>query len=632
MRSNAQWEERIGAVFLPEADEMAVDDGRGGAAAGTQLVLQPGCYTVQHTPARAGVTGARFRGTLRVELTTGGPRISGDLYRYRGDAEPNEPDEAAATTTVPVYSRRSYNSYLRGTGAGLRSTPFTLDFEQFTYRHPPSGFDGSFPKNPSRRVRFTLDPTPTAGLLRGQMHVLAPSGGQRLLGQVSIRWISPFFRRATVQLHTLTGAIPPPAVDGTDIRSIFTDVGWDLTVADGGSIALPPALSRVNPNKEWSEKNLHTLMRSVPGYDPAGLDSQWRVHLLVVPATMGCNRGLMFDTDPTDANGVPREGAATFSHDGYRAEDFGPGGTDHFDAVTGKRQHEVPRAYLRSATHEVGHAFNQIHQGDEAGIDNSIMSSTASVASVLGAEGTFPDGINLAFNETVRRHLRHYPDPAVRPGGMEYFGDTVNAPEPADVDWVSTMLLEVVPSTARARLGQPITLTWTLTNASTGPVAVPDRIGTGTLVARVNVTDSSGRITFMRPPALDACPTTQVVALEPGASIAGSTTLFWGTHGFAFETPGRHRVEVVLLWKVAGVPVAAEGETDVFVEYPVSEEDNVVAALMLHPGVGRAICAGDVTGLDDGGERVRSVLARAGSHPAGEFLREHGVGTITAPP
>ena len=80
------------------------------------------------------------------------------------------------------------------------------------------------------------------------------------------------------------------------------------------------------------------------------------------------------------------------------------------------------------------------------------------------------------------------------------------------------------------------------------------------------------------------------------------------------------------------MPVAAEGETDVFVEYPVSEEDNEVAALMLHPEIGRAICAGDMTGPAAGGERVRSVLARAGSHPACEFLREHGIGTISAPP
>ena len=650
MRSNARWEERIGAVFLPEAEAIEVADAQGAGAGGRQPVLKQGCYTVQHTPTRAGMFGSRFRGTVRVEETGGAPRISGDLYRYRlldpsvvgptpdlvGEQERLErhgavPDEAADTTTIPVYSRRSYNSYLRGTGADLVSAPFSLEFEQFTYRHPATGFDGSFPKNPGRRVRFTLEETATADLFRGQMHVLAPSGGKTLLGQVSIRWISPFFRRAELQIDTLSGAVPPPAVDGTDVRSIFADVGWDVTVADRGSIGLPPALAGVTPTKKWSEKELHTLMQSVPGYDPAGLDSRWRVHLVVVPARMGCNRGLMFDTEPTDPNAVPREGAATFSHDGYRAADFGPGAKNHFDAATGKRQHEVPRAYLRSATHEVGHAFNQIHQGDEDGIDNSIMSSTPSVATVLGAGGTFPDGINLAFNETVKRHLRHYPDPAVRPGGMEYFGATVNAPQPADVDWVSNMRLEVVPSTERARLGQPITLEWTLTNEGAGPVAVPDRIDTETLIARVNVTDSGGRITFMRPPVLDACFTAHVVALDPGVSISGSTTLFWGKHGFAFETPGRHRVEVVLLWKLAGAPIAAAGETDVFVDYPVSDQDNEVADLMLHPEVGKAVWAGDVTGLIAGAERVRSVLERAGEHPARTFLQERGLGGPTIP-
>ncbi len=291
MRSNARWEERIGAVFLPEADATEVDEDEGAAADERRLpargALKQGCYTVQHTPTRAGMFGSRFRGTVRVELTGAAPRISGDLYRYRlldpsvvgttpdlvRDPERLErqgavPDEAADTTTIPVYSRRSYNSYLRGTGADLASTPFTLELEQFTYRHPATGFDGSFPRNPGRRVRFTLDHTATVDLFRGQMHVLAPSGGTKLLGQVSMRWISPFFRQATVQLNTLTGAIPPPTVDGTDIRSIFADAGWDVTLADGGSITLPPALSGVNPTKEWSEKNLHTLSSRFRGTTP----------------------------------------------------------------------------------------------------------------------------------------------------------------------------------------------------------------------------------------------------------------------------------------------------------------------------------------------------------------------------
>lgn len=689
MRSNARWEERIGAVFLPEADVMEVVDensdlttnpagpglppgfprpGEGPQPPDIRMPFEPplpfplkvcrtdlkqGCYTLQHTPSGAGIFSARFRGTLRVEHTGGAPRISGDFYRYRlidpsfvgGTAEiarlpalverlgaPS--DVAAEAVSIPIYSRRSYNSYLRGTRAQLfsivpKSSPcrFTLEFERFNYSHPASGFSGSFPNTPTTRVRFTLSHTSTTDLFTGEMHELLPSGGTALLGTVSIRWISPFFRRANLQVNTLTGSVTPPAVGGNSFRSIFADAGWDVTVTDGGEISLPAALAGVTTTNCWSEANLHTLMQSVPGYDAADLDTNWRVHLVAVPARLGCSRGIMFDSSiGADPNAVPREGAATFSHDGYPAGEVPDGaGGSHYDTAADQQQRNVPRAYLRSATHEVGHAFNQIHQGFEGGNDNSIMTPTPSVATVLGTGGTFPGGINLAFNDRVRRHLRHYPDPAVRPGGMDFFGSAVAAPEPADVDWVSNVRLDLAPSSDRVRLGEPITLQWVLTNDSDGPVPVPDRLDAETLIARVNVTDPNGRITFMRPPVLDACFTYTIVPLEPGGSISGSTTLFWGKDGFAFETPGRHRVEVVLLWMLAGSPIAASGEADVFVNYPLSDEDNEIAALMLHPEVGEAVAVGDVTAFAGASDRVRAALGRSASHPAVGYLRDHGV-------
>ena len=358
-------------------------------------------------------------------------------------------------------------------------------------------------------------------------------------------------------------------------------------------------------------------MRSVPGYDPAGLDSVWRVHLVVVPATMGCNRGLMFDTEPTgtDPNGVPREGAATFSHDGYRAKDFGPGGTNHFDAASGKRQHEVPRAYLRSATHEVGHAFNQIHQGDEGGVDNSIMSSTASRGHACWAtEGTFPDGINLAFNETVTRHLRHYPDPARAPGRHGVLQRRpINAPQPADVDWVSTMRLEV------ATVDRP---------GPAGPADHPGvdarqrerRPGGGAGPARHRVAHRSGQRHRLERDGSPSC------ARRPSTPAPRPTSSPWSPAPASRARPpcsGASRLRLrdaraATGWRSSccggwpGHRWPPTGETDVFVEYPVSDEDNEVAALMLHPEVGRAVCAGDVTGFAAGAERVRSVLGTGG--------------------
>ena len=420
---------------------------------------------------------------------------------------------------------------------------------------------------------------------------------------------------------------PPASVGNSTFASIFADVGWDLTVADGGTVQLPAALSGVDINSCWSEANLHTLMTSVPGYNAADLDSVWRVHLVAVPAELGCSRGIMFDSSfGADPNAVRREGSATFSHDGYPAVEVPDGaGGSHYDGAANGQQRNHPRAFLRSATHEVGHAFNQIHQNFEAGLDNSIMSPTPSVATVIGLAGTFPDDINLAFNDTVKKHLRHLPDPAVRPGAMDFFGSAIAAPEAADIDWLETAELDITLSADRISLGEPVTVDFSLTNMGELPLPVPESLDVEALTVRVNVTDPTGRITFMRPDRVKSCPRATLGALPPQETVTGSTTLFWGKDGFAFETPGRHIVQVIVLWKIVGVPVAAAAERDVFVNYPVTANDNEVAALMLDPQVGAAVAAGNTALYERAAERVSAASAVAAHHPAIAALERLGM-------
>ena len=85
------------------------------------------------------------------------------------------------------------------------------------------------------------------------------------------------------------------------------------------------------------------------------LDAEWRVHMIVVPAKLGCSRGVMYDQI-----GVPREGCASFSDDGYPTV-----GLVELRSAANKKQRDVPRAFLRSATHELTHTLNQIHQEQE---------------------------------------------------------------------------------------------------------------------------------------------------------------------------------------------------------------------------------------------------------------------------
>jgi hypothetical protein len=176
-------------------------------------------------------------------------------------------------------------------------------------------------------------------------------------------------------VHRLTGAEEPQAVTGSSGNEYFTTVfataGWDLSVSSGGEVPLPGSLVGVqNPNTCWSSQNSHTLMQTVPGYNPGDLDTVWRAHLLVVPAALGCSRGRMFDNGPSELNNIKREGAVTHSHDGYP-----PADSANFGAAENGLQKDFPRAFLRSASHEVGHTFNQIHQELEGGEDNSIMTT-----------------------------------------------------------------------------------------------------------------------------------------------------------------------------------------------------------------------------------------------------------------
>jgi hypothetical protein len=611
--------------------------------------LRQGCYTISFVPNGASLFSTRYRGTLRVESFPGGVRMSGDLYTYRllNDLILEQPvqiferpvfDRADLASdvatdgggTIPIYRRRSYHSYLEGTDAklfklvpkGTDCCKFTLYFDEFVYNHPATGFSGSFANAPTRSVRWVMEKTSTPHLYTGGAYV-----GNTYIGSVSIRWVTPHYRRAHLRVHRLDGADTPDPVGTTHFRSIFGDVGWDLSVSDGGTISLPASLAGIDINACWSRANLHTLMASVAGYDPAELDSVWRVHMVAVPATMNCGRGVMFDSSSgADPNSVPREGTATFSHDGYPTTDAPDGmGGSHFDGATDEQQRNVPRAFLRSAAHEVGHAFNQIHQSFEGGNDNSIMTTTPSVATVLGTAGTFPDDINLAFNDTVKQHLRHLPDPAVRPGAMDFFGFAVNAPEAADVAWLETADVTIDLTSDRIHLGQPIRATFTLVNTGEAAIPVPATLDLESLTVRLSVTAPNGEITFLRPSEIHACPRVGIKRLEPGEKVSGSATLFWGREGFAFESPGRHVVEAIVLWELAAVPVGASGTREVFVRYPISGDDNEVAALLLHPDVGRAVGAGTLVGFEGAKERIERAVKTAKSHPAVKALLELGL-------
>lgn len=591
--------------------------------------LKAGGYRISITPTTPSLV--RYRGTLRVEKAGGSTTISGDLYRFISLPFPPLPAPPITLPTLPlnlpIYSRRQYYSYLKVTG--IQQSPvfttgpcrLTLTMQEYLYTQPPAGsFNGTFPAAPgTRTVQLVLEPKPAApGFGSSYFEGKLLEGGVEK-ATVVLGWVSDYFRRATLEIDTLQNAVAPqpvPALSGSgteDFRTVFATVGWDLAVVYDQVQLIPPA--GVVPTDCWPHPKLHELMLSVRK-PTTNLDSEWRMHLVVVPAKMGCSRGVMYDQI-----GVPREGVASFSHDGYPTTD-----SLNFGAAANQMQRDVPRAFLRSASHEVGHGFNQIHQEQELGSDNSIMTTTPNVANVLGGPatglpGVFPNNINLGFNNTCRRHLIHFPDIAVRPGGMT-FGSGHGVIAGTDRHFFDAEDLELVlkPEHTKVELGEPLPLRWTLTNHSSSPLPTPSDIRIETHNTFLSVTNPQGNAKLM-PTFIIECEHVEMRLLQPGETLEGETRLFWSTNGFAFETPGKHIITARVTWTYGGTPLGVEDTAEVWVNFPQSTADNDAAPVLLDPEVGMYVAlGGGAEHLTEAVARIKSLMAP--DAPAGALVAD----------
>lgn len=627
-----------------------------------KIDVKEGCYRITFVP----TTGFNvFYGTLRVDRHGGsGPTtVSGDLYRFlnlpslvgplteatfssalAGQDSPTEGGVSARLPFpfpfpfpihfgIPVYPRNKYYSYLKVTG--MTPTVFgpcrlAIRVDEYVYTQPAAGsFDGSFPSTPTRSITLFLTPqAPPVGFSGPYFSGTLSEGGTNR-GTFTMGWVSGFFRRATLEIDTLAGAVTPqpvPALTGggtEDFRSVFATAGWDLAVIrDQTNIPVPAGVTATNC---WSAADLHAVMVANRNA-AANLDQTWWIHLLMVPAKMGCGRGVMYDTI-----GVPREGVASFSDDGYPTSD-----SANFGTAANKKQRDVPRAFMRSACHEVGHGFNQQHQEitsfGEPGADNSIMTTSPSVANVLGGPttgdpGVFPTDIHLSFNDHVRHHLVHFPDPVVRPGGMSFgTGHSSTVPQ-SDTDRFffepEQMALTLKSGGERIKLGQPLSLSWEVANKTRQTIPVPSDLRREALHAQVTIVNPAG-VTRLAPPAAIMSDSGSIQDLPPGATRGAKTTLFYSSRGFAFKTPGQYIVKLQIGWDVGGVPVGVRGEIDVWVDYPVSDADNALAAAMMHHEVGAMIAMGGKTHqIQAAGARLEKAVAGHPEHPVVKAIASH---------
>jgi hypothetical protein len=380
-----------------------------------ESIFPGGCYRIR---IRATDGGQDRQGTLRIDRSPWDDLVvaSGDLYVCQpGDGAQSYLQAPADERNIPIYPRASYRSYLTVRSA----TPgpdgaIELTADEYLYAPPePPNRRGSFPREPSRTIvlevaRGHQGTGSAAEWPRYEGRLLV---GQRDVGVASLDYVCPYLRRAELHVHVAAGAVPPAPVPDGESRKVYFDTvfaasGWQLSVLNGQTDIPPP--TELSPSGRWRHADLIRLFESVR--EPTlSQDRQWRVDLLVVPEGMDASLGVMFDD-------VGREAAASFSAGRYSTIE-----STSYGSAVGLRQSDVPRAYLRSALHEVTHAFNEIDQHRRAADDNSIMTTTPRLAEILADSSLeFPNGVRLAHNAVTRHHLIHLPDPVVRPGGWPF--------------------------------------------------------------------------------------------------------------------------------------------------------------------------------------------------------------------
>ena len=147
------------------------------------------------------------------------------------------------------------------------------------------------------------------------------------------------------------------------------------------------------------------------------------------------------------------------------------------------------------------------------------------------------------------------------------------------------------PASGRVALGQPLDLSWTMTNTSGVSLRAPNDVSIEALFASITVTDGEGRERPVRPFAI-VCEHAKLSELEPGKSLSASTKVFWSTAG----SRSSGRAAIASTWPSRGrrraCPVGVQSGVDVFVDYPTSDGRQPAADLVLHPEVGKWVALG----------------------------------------
>ena len=535
--------------------------------------LRTGAYLVNYKPIGGFLPWVTYDGTIRISKEGANTTSSGDLY----SRPPRVPSFGSPGTIrpgpvpspangIPILSQSTYRYYLRITNiiefAALGNS-FTLGFQMWAFETATNSFKPNAEGDFSAVMTWIAAPFGwpfPSDYLEGDVRNDATGA---VVARLKMGRVSDFLRKISIEYDTVTdcGAPIENATHQT-WQNLLGPIGYDVNV-------IPSQRNIPEPSgHQWSYADLHAAM--LVHRDAVNLDQEWRYYFLCVRHIGPTPRGVMFDFPGVDSNSVPREGVGVaakwvFPQPGGLEPDWGDEKGKVFDGA--------PDSYMRTALHEIGHAFGLPHHDQDnppQPMDATYMCPSNSIAFAATAGTPFPRNVVWSHSVTNIKRLRHWSDVFIRPGGLSFGAASNFLPPitPTDTDiHIPDLKLEVEPLRSEMPLGAPVRveLALMLTGNAENPVQVPRDISLKSYFVEGSVKDPSGNVrTFS--PLVRSAESTPMADLTKGQPVTASLTLMRGGQGALFPTVGVHEITVKVSWTVAdGGKIAAQGKTTVLV-------------------------------------------------------------------